>query len=100
MILIISRIIMGLSMTVAYISLNDMIAHIPSKTKEGHLFGRIDSTAKYGGVAAGVLASITVHFYQYKTPFILASLLLGAFITIFFITKLKIFHFKPLGVIK
>lgn len=72
--LIILRIIMGISMTCAYISLNKLIAQLPFAQKEGRVFAWLDSFNKYGGVVAGVLAGVMFSAWGLSAPFMLAAL--------------------------
>ncbi|WP_162902468.1 MFS transporter [Facilibium subflavum] len=77
--LILARCIMGIAMTISYVSLNTMIANIPFKQKEGAIFGWLDSFNKYGGVAGGIAAGILFSFFGIKSPFIFAGLTLISF---------------------
>lgn len=72
--LIILRVIMGISMTCAYISLNKLIAQLPFAQKEGRVFAWLDSFNKYGGVVAGVLAGVMFSAWGVSAPFMLAAL--------------------------
>lgn len=72
--LIILRVIMGISMTCAYISLNKLTAQLPFAQKEGRVFAWLDSFNKYGGVVAGVLAGVMFSAWGLSAPFMLAAL--------------------------
>ena len=73
------RIIMGFSMTLAYISLNSMTAQLSFAQREGQVFAWLDSFNKYGGVAAGILAGLLFAHFGVSAPLILSALVLVIF---------------------
>ncbi|TNF68924.1 MAG: MFS transporter [Gammaproteobacteria bacterium] len=87
------RLLMGVFMTISYISLNKMIASIKLTQKEGYIFGWLDSFNKYGGVLAGIFAGICFSLFGISGPFLLSSLVLFIF-AIFLI----IYQFNDLSI--
>jgi len=74
------RIVMGLAMTAAYVSLHGLIASVVHSTSAGATFGWFESSAKWGAVMAGILSGLLAHSFAPGAPFLagaLASLAAG-----------------------
>lgn len=73
------RLVMGLGMTVAMLSLNALIAGIVRQSHAGRTFGWLESSSKWGAVMAGLIAGLVVHLFDVSFPFFIgaAALLLA-----------------------
>lgn len=73
------RLVMGLGMTVAMLSLNALIAGIVRQSHAGRTFGWLESSSKWGAVMAGLIAGLVVHLFDVRFPFFIgaAALLLA-----------------------
>lgn len=73
------RLVMGLGMTAAMISVNALIAGIVRQSHAGHTFGWLESSSKWGAVLAGLVAGLVVHLFDVRFPFFIgaAALLLA-----------------------
>ncbi|CAN7462039.1 MFS transporter [Pseudoduganella sp. LjRoot289] len=63
------RLLMGLGMTLAYLSLHGLIAGLVKHENAGRTFGWFESSSKWGGVAAGVAAGLLVQQAGLRAPF-------------------------------
>lgn len=74
------RLVMGLGMTSAMLSLNALIAGTVRQSHAGRTFGWLESSSKWGAVLAGFAAGLAVHLFDVRTPFFIgaAMLLLAA----------------------
>lgn len=68
--LVACRLAMGLAMTVGYIGLHALIAGVTHSATAGRTFGRFDSSSKWGGVGAGLLAGIAAASAGPEGPFL------------------------------
>lgn len=71
------RTAMGLAMTAAFISLHGAIARVTGTESVGRAFGRLDSAAKWGGVAAGAAAGVAAAASGPSAPFLIGALVLA-----------------------
>ena len=63
------RLLMGLAMTMAYIALHALIAGIVQHGSAGRTFGWLESSSKWGGVAAGLCAGLIAAQFGLHSPF-------------------------------
>lgn len=70
------RLVMGLGMTAAMISLNALIAGIVRQSHAGRTFGWLESSSKWGAVLAGFAAGLFVHLFDVRSPFFLGAAML------------------------
>lgn len=63
------RLLMGLGMTLAYLSLHGLIASLVKHDNAGRTFGWFESSSKWGAVAAGVGAGLLVQQAGLRAPF-------------------------------
>lgn len=68
------RIAMGLGMTAGYIGLHALIAGVVRGGNAGRTFGWFESSAKWGAVAAGLVAGIAVQALDVRAPFFIGAL--------------------------
>jgi MFS family permease len=71
------RMLTGLGMTVAYIALHGLIAETTHARNAGRRFGAIESSTKWGTVAAGLTASALITHGGPQAPFLAGSLVLA-----------------------
>ncbi|MEC5159383.1 MULTISPECIES: MFS transporter [unclassified Janthinobacterium] len=71
------RLLMGVGMTGAYLSINTLAAATTVATQAGSHFGKLEGANKWGAVAAGLLASVLVAPLGYAAPMWLGCALLG-----------------------
>jgi MFS family permease len=73
------RLVMGVGMTMAMVSLNGLIAGVVRHEGAGRTFGWLESSSKWGAVLAGFAAGLAVHFFDPTFPFFIgaASLLIA-----------------------
>lgn len=67
------RLLMGLSMTVLFISLHGFVASVARKGSSGATFGRFEASAKWGAVAAGCAAGVLSANYGLSAPLYLGA---------------------------
>lgn len=72
------RIVMGAAMTAGYIGLHALMAAVVHSGSAGVAFGRFESSAKWGAVAAGIATGVMVQFIDLRAPFYASALLLCA----------------------
>lgn len=70
------RLLMGIAMTVGFITLHGAIAEIALAETAGRIFGRLDSGAKWGGVAAGLAAGALAQAAGTAAPFVIGAAVL------------------------
>lgn len=71
------RLLMGVALTWAYVSLNDLIGNCVKPEQAGRAFGWLDSASKLAGVFAGLLAGALVRTWGPSAPFACAAVLAG-----------------------
>jgi len=69
------RIVMGLAMTAALISLHSLVAAVVHDGNAGKAFGWFESSAKWGAVAAGLAAGLVVEAFTIRAPLLLGAAL-------------------------
>jgi len=67
------RLLMGVALTWAYVSLNELVGGCVQPARAGRAFGWLDSASKLAGVLAGLLASVLVRAWGPSAPFALAA---------------------------
>lgn len=67
------RLLMGGGMTLAYIALHRLIAAAVQRHAAGRGMGRVDSSAKWGGVGAGAAAALVFAPFGSTAPFMVAA---------------------------
>ncbi|ODN42059.1 MFS transporter [Piscirickettsia litoralis] len=75
-ILITMRILMGVAITLGFISLNRMISTLKLQKQEGKVFGWLDSISKWAGVCAGLIAGISYQSLGITAPFAIGGFVL------------------------
>lgn len=70
------RLVMGLGMTTAMLSLNALIAGIVRQSHAGRTFGSLESSSKWGAVLAGIVAGLVVHLFDVRFPFFIGAAVL------------------------
>lgn len=81
--LILGRVLMGVGMTGAYLSINALAAANTMQVSAGQHFGKLEGANKWGAVLAGMLASGLAASVGYTAPIWLACILLaGLYISI------------------
>jgi MFS family permease len=77
--LVLWRLVMGLGMTAAMLSLNALIAGLVRQSHAGRTFGWMESSSKWGAVLAGFTAGLIVDLGDVRFPFFIgaAALLLA-----------------------
>lgn len=69
-----TRVLYGIGMTVAILSLNDLLSTRALQTRAGRLFGAFDACGKWAGAAGGLASGLLVHHFGLAMPFIAATL--------------------------
>lgn len=77
LLLILGRVLMGVGMTGAYVSINALAAANTMQASAGQHFGKLEGANKWGAVLAGVLASALAATLGYAAPIWLACILLA-----------------------
>ncbi|WP_024303226.1 MFS transporter [Pseudogulbenkiania sp. MAI-1] len=67
------RLLMGMAMTVGFIGLHALVAGVVNAGNAGRTFGWFESSSKWGGVAAGVMAGAAVGAAGTRAPFLLGA---------------------------
>lgn len=80
------RLLMGVGMTGAYLSINTLAAATTVAATAGRHFGKLEGANKWGAVGAGLIASALVAPLGYAAPMWLGCALLG---TLFLVMKWK-----------
>lgn len=75
--LIVGRILMGVGMTGAYVSINALAAANTRHASAGQHFGNLEGANKWGAVLAGLVASILAASIGYTAPIFVACVLLA-----------------------
>lgn len=78
------RVVMGLGMTAGYIGLHALITGLVNSGNAGTTFGWFESSAKWGAVAAGLIAGIAVQALDVRAPFFIGALVMfiaGGYLT-------------------
>ena len=81
------RVVMGIAMTLAFITLHSAIASVVHSVNAGRTMGWFESSAKWGGVIAAVVAGVSVEMTGLANPF-----LIGATCMVFTLCYLSVFH--------
>ncbi len=68
-----ARLLMGLAMTVCFISLHGFVADVVREGSAGKAFGWFEASNKWGGVAAGVAAGGVSAAWGLSSPFLLGA---------------------------
>lgn len=76
--LVACRLAMGLAMTIGYIGLHALIAGVTHSGTAGRTFGRFDSSSKWGGVGAGLLAGVVAASAGPEGPFLIGAAVMAA----------------------
>ncbi len=71
------RLLMGIAMTLGYVALHDLIASAVRRQSAGASMGRLDSSAKWGGVLAGVAAGLVFAQFGQAGPFLVAAMVIA-----------------------
>lgn len=67
------RLLMGLAMTACFIALHSLMARVAHHRTAGRTFGRLDSSSKWAGVAAGLSAGFVAQSLNLHAPFLLGA---------------------------
>lgn len=67
------RLLMGVAMTLGYLALHHLIASAVRGQTAGASMGWLDSSAKWGGVLAGVIAGLVFARFGHAAPFLVAA---------------------------
>jgi MFS family permease len=70
------RVVMGFGMTTAYIGLHALITGVVNSGNAGTTFGWFESSAKWGAVAAGLIAGIAVQAVEVRAPFFIGAMVM------------------------
>ncbi|SPS00102.1 MFS transporter [Cupriavidus taiwanensis] len=70
------RLLMGIAMTVGFIALHALVASVVHAGNAGRTFGWVESSSKWGGVAAGLGAGAAVSLAGQRAPYLLGAALL------------------------
>lgn len=81
------RVVMGIAMTLAFIALHGAIAAVVHATNAGRTMGWFESSSKWGGVVAAVVAGVVVQIAGLASPF-----LVGAACTVFTLCYLTVLN--------
>ncbi|CAH6811967.1 Vibrioferrin membrane-spanning transport protein PvsC [Vibrio chagasii] len=73
--LIIARVVFGLGMVCCYQGLHQALANQIDRQQSGKIFSRFDAMSKWGGVAAGLSASVISSLGWLEVPFLLSTLI-------------------------
>ncbi len=68
-----ARLLMGLAMTVCFISLHGFVADVVHEGSAGKAFGWFEASSKWGGVAAGCAAGVVSAAWGLSSPFLLGA---------------------------
>ncbi|MFA0812177.1 MFS transporter [Microbulbifer epialgicus] len=71
-ILVLARLLFGSGILMTYNGLHLLITNVVSPANSGTVFGQIDASGKWAGVAAGILAGIVVAQIDIRMPFLLS----------------------------
>lgn len=75
------RLLMGAGMTLGFIALHGLIAATVHAGNAGRSFGRLESSSKWGGVAAGLAAGLAAQAFGLHAPFLLGAIALALALT-------------------
>ncbi|MCC7007010.1 MAG: MFS transporter [Ottowia sp.] len=90
------RVLMGIAMTAGFITLHALLAHSVSNKTAGRTFGWFESSAKWGGVLAGLGAGCAATTIDTYGPFLLGgSVIVFAAMYTFFLT-VKRTHYRAI----
>ncbi|SMF10193.1 MFS transporter [Pseudogulbenkiania subflava] len=67
------RLLMGAAMTIGFIGLHALVASVVHTGNAGRTFGWFESSSKWGGVAAGLMAGAAVGAAGTRAPFLLGA---------------------------
>lgn len=71
-VLVLARLLFGVGILMTYNGLHLLITNVVSSANSGSVFGQIDASGKWAGVAAGVLAGVAVVQIDIRMPFLLS----------------------------
>lgn len=71
------RLLMGTAMTIGFIALHALVASVVHAGNAGRTFGWFESSAKWGGVAAGLAAGAAISVAGPRAPYLLGAALLA-----------------------
>ncbi|HEX5746333.1 MAG TPA: MFS transporter [Archangium sp.] len=71
--LVVARLLMGLAMTICFISLHGLVADVVREGSAGKAFGWFEASSKWGGVAAGCAAGGVSAVWGLASPFLLGA---------------------------
>lgn len=74
-----ARTLMGVSLVLGYVYLNQLVSEAIRPAAAGRSFGWLDTAGKFAGVIAGLLASLLVGAWGLSGPFVLAALMGAVF---------------------
>ncbi len=72
--LFVARVVFGFGMVCCYQGLHQALTNRLNRQHGGKVFSRFDAMSKWGGVAAGLSASLIIRFYSLDVPFLLSAL--------------------------
>lgn len=72
------RLVMGTAMTACFVVLHGLVAGVVHADSAGRTFGWFESSAKWGGVAAGLCAGLAASALGVQAPFWLAAAVIAA----------------------
>ena len=75
--LVIHRLLMGVGMTLGFISIHGLVTDLIHEDNAGATFGWFESSSKWGGVGAGMLAGIAVAALDTRVPFFIGALVMS-----------------------
>lgn len=71
--LFVARVVFGFGMVCCYQGLHQALTNRLNRQHGGKVFSRFDAMSKWGGVAAGLSASLIIRFYSLDVPFLLSA---------------------------
>ena len=72
--LFLARVVFGFGMVCCYQGLHQALTNRLNRQHGGKVFSRFDAMSKWGGVAAGLSASLIIRIYSLDVPFLLSAL--------------------------
>lgn len=89
------RVLMGMAMTAIFIGLHALTAAIVHGSTAGATFGWFESSAKWGGVVAGLVAGAVVHALDMRAPFFIGAMVMfivACALAVLAVHRLRISH--------
>lgn len=90
--MVVWRLLMGLGMTMGFIVLHGMIASTLKHSSAGKTFGWLESSSKWGGVAAGLCAGLVAAQFGLQSPFWVGAMAISistSYLVILKVTRLR-----------